>query len=204
MGLEQAQPNADIQPDASVDRTAGQQQPQDANAGMSQAQIDAIVQARLADERRRIQNQYGNLEELAAARQELQQRKQAEMSEVEKLQQQIKDMEAKQQQYQQQAEVERLNALRLRVGQELGLPPVLSARLQGADETELKADAEAVKSVLGQTGVTSSVPNIDATAGGGQRSAGKSVKLSPSQQAIADMYGMSYEDYAKTLQQFEE
>lgn len=47
-----------------------------------------------------------------------------------------------------QAEAERLNAMRLRIGAEAGLPTALVERLKGANEAELRADAEALKAVI--------------------------------------------------------
>lgn len=200
---ETAQPNADTQPDNDANRTAGDKT-QDAGIGQYQAQLDAIVQSRLAEERRRLQAKYGNFDELAAAKRTLDEQRETEMSDLEKLQRQLADKDAEIATANKQAESERLNALRLRVGQEIGLPTVLSARLQGADETELKADAEAVKAVMGDTSDVR-VPNIDATAGGGGQQTGRSsVTLTPAQKKIADDHNISYEKYAESLLQFEE
>lgn len=203
METEQATPNANQQQqqaDANANRTAGEQM--DAGVSMTQAQIDAIVQSRLAEERRRLQTKYGDLDELAEAKRQLDEKRQAEMSETEKLQRQIRDMEARQQQLQAEAEAERLNALRLRVGQEIGLPPMLASRLSGTDEESIKADAQAMLSALPTQ--LARIPNNDATAGGAQGGGRRPPILTPAQRAIADMRGMSYESYAALLQQFEE
>ena len=48
----------------------------------------------------------------------------------------------------QQFEAERMNALRLRIGAEAGLPTALMERLRGSNEAELKADAEALKALI--------------------------------------------------------
>lgn len=208
MDPEQQQPDTAI-PDAATqpaqtdgDRTAGHEE--DAATGLTQAQIDGIVQSRLAEERRKIQAKYGDLDAAAKKAAEFDKLKEAELTEFERIKKQLADKDAEIAAANQKADAERLNALRLRVGQEVGLPPVLSARLQGADEDELKADAEAVKAVLGE-GVAPHVPNIDATAGGHQAVRGRTAgKLTAAQRAIADQYNISYEKYAETLQQFEE
>lgn len=200
-----AQPNATpVQPD----QTPPTVQPgttQDAGVSLTQAQIDAIVQSRLAEERRRTQAKYGDLDELLAIKQADDQRRAAEMSEVEKALAKAADLEKQLAAKDAEIAAANLTALRLRVGQEIGLPPVLAARLQGADEAALKADAEAVKAVLGQAAQPPTIPNLNATAGGAQqggRSAG--TKLTPEQRAIADQYGISYDKYAESLHQFGE
>lgn len=48
----------------------------------------------------------------------------------------------------QQYENERMNALRMRIGAEAGLPSALMERLRGSNEAELKADAEALKALI--------------------------------------------------------
>ena len=190
--------------DTDANPTAGEEPTQDAGIGQYQAQLDAIVQSRLAEERRRLQTKYGNFDDLAEAKRTLDDQRAAEMSELEKLQKQLADKDAEIVTANKQAESERLNALRLRVGQEIGLPTVLAARLQGADETELKADAEAVKAVMGTTS-TPRIPNIDAAAGGSGQTGGRTtVNLTPAQKKIADDRGMPYEKYAELLQQYEE
>lgn len=208
MDTDTAQPNATPQPEQTdTNRTAGEPT-QDAGITMTQAQIDAIIQSRLAEERRRTQTKYGDLDELLKLKQQADEQRQAEMTEMEKLQQQIQDMKAAQAELQRQADTERLNALRLRVGQEAGLPSLMSARLQGATEEELKADAEAIKGILGANGGIVP-PNIDATSGGGQTAPrGLTAKLSPEQRQRGEFYVQRYggtlEDYAKLLHQFEE
>jgi alanyl-tRNA synthetase len=192
-----AQPDAvQTQPDEAADRTAGEQQP---NAGtLTQDQVNAIVQSRLADERRRIQSQYGDLDELKALKEAEEERRQAEMSEVEKLQAQMAEMKAKQAEAERKAQEAELNTLRLRVGQELGLPSVMAERLRGADAEELKADAQTLLEALKLTGQPVRIPNADATAGMGSTTA-PSVKLTPGQQAAARAAGMTDDDYAKAL-----
>jgi hypothetical protein len=180
-----AQPNAaQTQPTADQDRTAGITQ--DAPVGWTpeqQAKIDAIVANQKAEVRRRIQNEYGDLDELKAAKEKLDEKNAAELSEMEKLQKQIEDMKAEQVKLQQQAKDERLKTLRLRVGQEAGLPPVLAERLTGADEEAMKADAVQVLAALK---ADPRIPNIDATAGGSQTASKPRVKLTPGELAVAE------------------
>lgn len=70
-----------------------------------------------------------------------QKRKEAEMSEMEKLQAKLAQAES---------ELQRvtLDRLKQRIATEMGLPAALASRLQGADEDELKADAEALLKTL--------------------------------------------------------
>lgn len=192
-----AQPNAEpTQSNADQDRAGGQQ----ATPEPKFTQDD--LNFYLGKEKAEIQRKYSDYDELKAKAAKLDELKQAELTELEKLQQQLADKDAEIMTARQQAETERLNALRLRVGQEVGLPPVLAARLQGADEAALKEDAEAVKAVLGTQ--QAHIPNINATAGGGQQHQRTSVKLTPAQKAIADEYGIAYDKYAESLHQFEE
>jgi hypothetical protein len=197
-----AQPNAEPQAEDASNRADGEQANLEART-FTQADLDFHYAKAKTEERRKLQTKYGDLDELAEAKRTLDEKRAAEMSELEKLQKQLADKDAEIVKATKQAETERLNALRLRVGQEVGLPTVLAARLQGADETELKADAETVKAVMGNTG-QARIPNIDATAGGGQQIAQARVKLTAAQMAIADQYGISHDKYAESLQQFEE
>lgn len=59
-----------------------------------------------------------------------------------------KEFETLANQYKTELEQERLNRLRLEIASKAGLPVEFAARLQGADETALQADAEALKGFL--------------------------------------------------------
>jgi len=199
-----AQPNAE-QPTGNNanDRAGGEQATPEAK--FTQDDLNFFLGKEKADLQRSLQNKYGDLDTLAEKAAQLDALKQAEMTETERLKQALVDKDNEIALARQEAEQARLNALRLRVGQEVGLPSVLAARLQGADEEAIKADAEAVKAVLGDGAQPPTIPNINATAGGNQTGSSRStIKLTAQQRAIADMYKMSYEDYAKSLQQFEE
>jgi hypothetical protein len=75
------------------------------------------------------------------AEEEKQKRKEAEMTELERLQQQLSDIQAERDNL-------RLDMLRKRVAAAVGLPDILAGRLQGETEEELKADAEALLETL--------------------------------------------------------
>ena len=194
-----AQPNADPQSEPAQDR-AGGQQATPPEPKFTQSDLDFFI----AKEKAEIQRKFSDYDALKAKATQLDELKQAELTELEKAQQIIAAKDAELAAAKQAADAERLNALRLRVGQEAGLPSLMSSRLQGATEEELKADAEAIKGILGVNGGIVP-PNIDATSGGGQSAPrGIAAKLTPQQRQIAELYNMSLEDYAKSLQQFEE
>ena len=201
MGIEQAQPNANAQSVENQDRTAGAQS--DA-LDLTQDALNSLIANERRKERARLLEQYGDYDDLKKKASQFDELKQAELSELEKLQQQLAAKDQEVAAAKQQAETERLNALRLRVGQEYGYAPTLAARLQGTTEDEIRADAESLKAVVGQGGQVVSVPNIDASAGGGQ-SRQSSVKLTPSQReagerAVRGGLYKSLEEYAEALQ----
>jgi hypothetical protein len=195
-----AQPDAvPTQSDETQDRTAGTQ---DAPLNLTQDALNSLIANERRKERQRIASQYGDLDELKALKQAEEDRKAAEMSEIEKLNAQLADMQTKQQAAEQKAQQAELNALRLRVGHELGVPPVLSARLSGQDEEAIRADANALLEALKTDAPAARIPNLDATAGMGSITA-PTVKLTPGQQAAARAAGLTDEQYAESLKAVE-
>lgn len=175
---------------------AGQQPEQ---RTFTQSELDALIGQRLKEqterERRRLQEQYGDLEELAAAKQKLSDLQQAELSETERLRQQLQALELKASQAEEGRKQEALRALRLEVGQEVGLPVSLATRLAGEDRDGIKADAEQVLAALREMGAQRQPPNIDATAGSSNDKPAHG--LTAAERALADKFGIPYEQYAK-------
>jgi hypothetical protein len=187
---EGAQPDANTQPETPPTDAGGQQA--ETPAAFTQEQLNVILQDRLARERRKNQEKYGDLDALLEAKARLDEIKTAEMTENEKLKQQIADLEAAQVKQAQQIEAARVEALRVKIAAAAGLPAVVHDRLKGETEEAIKADADAMIAALKVAPVA---PNIDGAAGGTLQGAKPGVKLTPGERAIADKYGISYEDY---------
>lgn len=174
-----AEPTANTEDAETQDRTAGTNQ--DALVNLTQSALNSIIANEVRKVEAQMRGKYSDYDALQAKATELDQLKQAEETELEKLQRELAEKDAQIETAKQQAETERLNTLRLRVGQELGLPPQLSALLQGTDEEALKAHAQTLIDAL-PAAPGARVPNLDATAGGGQPST-RSMKLTPEQEA---------------------
>ncbi len=191
-------PEVTPQPDSPQPRAAGTTQ--DA-LSMTQVELDALIATEKRQAKLSVLKEYGDVDALKAKAAKLDQLEKDELSEIEKLQKTIKDMEAAEVTLRQAADLATLDTLRLRVGQEAGLPPTLSARLQGADEDALKADAQAILAVM-KIEPGARVPNIDATAGGGKQGSGAaSHDLTPEQIAAAVKANIPLDTYAKALAQ---
>ena len=185
--------------DTDQDRTAGTGL--DALVGLTQAQLNAIIANEKKQAKLSVLKELGDVDALKAKAAKFDELEAANLSENQKLQKTIDDMAAAQVVQQQQIDAARLDALRLRIGQELGLPPTFSARLQGADEDALKADAQVVLAAM-KIDPSARVPNIDATAGGGQQGAGTPTpNLTPEQIAAAIKAEVPLDKYAEALAQ---
>lgn len=182
--------NQNVQTDQ--DRTAGDSH--DAPVNLTQSALNSLIANEIRKERQR----YSDYEDLKAKAARLAELEQAEMSELDKLKKQLADKDALIASAQQAADAERLNSLRLRVGQEHNLPVEIAQRLIGEDEETIRADAVKMQALIKVEAPR--VPNIDATAGGGQSSTGGgSGKLSPGQIAAARAAGMTEDDYRAAL-----
>ena len=115
------------------------------NKTFTQAELEAV----LADRLRREREKYKDYADLKKAAEEYQKIKEAQMSEQEKLQAKLAEYERKLQEKEREAEAARLEALKLKVLDEMGLPKAWAARVFGKTEDEIKADAEALKKLLG-------------------------------------------------------
>jgi hypothetical protein len=119
--------------DQTTPERTGQQTPSERT--FTQAELDQILTARLSREREK----YVDYD---AIKSELETRKTAEMSEVERLQKQLDDERKAGEQAKADADIARLEMLRLQVATEKGLPAPLASRLQGTTKEALEADAD--------------------------------------------------------------
>lgn len=166
----------------------------------TQADVDRLMGRTREEAKRAVMNElatkYGDLDALAKAQKELEEKRQAEMTELEKLQAERQKLLEKLQAQEAAAKAAQLDALRLKVGQEVGLPPALASRLQGSTAEEIKADAEAVLAALPGQPAPGAFGSTGATDGTNDKNHG----LTASERAVADAAGMSYEAYAKAKQ----
>jgi alanyl-tRNA synthetase len=95
----------------------------------------------LSDERSKAKAAAKLQKELDAYKQAEQDRKEAEMSEMDKLKAQADQLKAELAERKQ-------SDLKRTIAAEIGLPEVLAARIQGADEDAMRADAEQLKEAL--------------------------------------------------------
>lgn len=162
----------------------------------TQAELDAIITKRLADERerqqRRFAEQYGDPDELIKARNRLAELEAAQLSEADKLRKQLEEKDRALQQQATAAKEAELAALRLEIGQQKSLPVNLAKRLVGTTREELEADAEAVLAELKPA--AKPAPNLNATMGGtGDK---PTTDLTADERALCDKHGIPYEQYA--------
>jgi hypothetical protein len=166
-----------------------------------QTEVDRIVgkarQEAREREQRRIADQYGDLDALAQARKELEEKRQAEMSEAERLQAKIIELEKTAQANASAAQAAELKALRLEVGTSKGLPSTLATVLQGEDRAALEAFADSLLQEIAGMGTGKPIPpGLDATKGGADK-----IKpghgLTQAQRNAADKAGITYEEMAR-------
>lgn len=169
----------------------------------TQAEVEELIRKRLEDRR----SKYADYDDLKAAKEELDKIKLAQMSELEKAQAQVAQLQQ-----------ERDDARKLAQDRLIRSAFVAEAAKAGAAHPEdafALADQSgvAIDDATGQvSGVSAAIaalieadrlvlasrpqaPALDGGAGGGQRAAGK-VKLTPEQERIARNMGLSPEDYA--------
>jgi hypothetical protein len=175
--------------------------PDSGDRTFDQADVNALA-ARIRTEARdsttrQIIEKYGDLDALAAAKKELDDRKAAEMSAAEKLQKELADLKSQREADAQKLKAAELNTLRLKVGQELSLPPVMAERLVGDDEETLKADAQRLLASLRESG-RPVLPDINATEGALSGS-NKGFKLTAEQEAIVQKSGVDRDKYIEHL-----
>ena len=105
----------------------------------TQAEVEGLIRERLARASEKAAKQ------AEQAKSEAERKAAEEQGEFKRLYEQAK---AEAEQAKAEAERIRLETLRERIGREAGLPDALTKRLIGADETELRADAEALAASL--------------------------------------------------------
>ena len=128
------------------DQTQDGQQP---GKTFTQAELDAIIAERLKREREK----YKDYADLKKAAEEYQKLKESQMSEQEKLQAKLAEYERQILEKEREAAEARLESLRLKILDEMGLPKAWATRIFGTTEEEIRQDAEELKRLLG-TGKT--------------------------------------------------
>lgn len=165
----------------------------------TQGDVDRIA-GKARDEGRQaaineLMQKYGDPEELVKAAQKLKELEDAQKSEQERLAEQVTALQAQIEAQKVAVESAKLEALRLEVGQNKGMPPEAAKRLQGTTREELEADADLLLKAMQ---IDPRVPNIDPTAGGSNRKPSNR-RLTPEQQAAAKRAGISEEKYLESL-----
>ena len=115
----------------------------------TQAELDAIIADRLKREREK----YKDYADLKKAADEYQRLRESQMSDQEKLQAKLAEYERQLLEKEREAAEARLESLKLRVLDEMGLPKAWAVRIFGTTEEEIRHDAEELKRLLG-TGKT--------------------------------------------------
>lgn len=111
----------------------------------TQAELDAIIADRLKREREKYKD-YAEFKKMAEEYQKL---KEAQMSETEKLQAKLAEYERQLLEKEREAAEARLESLKLKVLDEMGLPKAWANRIFGTTEEEIRQDAEELKRLLG-------------------------------------------------------
>lgn len=116
----------------------------------TQEELERILAERLKREREK----YKDYDELKKAAEELKKLKEAQMSETEKLQARLAEYERQLFEKELALQEARLESLKLKVLDEMGLPKAWASRIFGTTEEEIRQDAEELKKLLGTAGKT--------------------------------------------------
>lgn len=127
-----------------------QQQTPPEQKTFTQEELERILSERLKREREK----YKDYDELKKAAEELKKLKEAQMSETEKLQAKLAEMERERMELELQLQEARVENLKLKVLDEMGLPRAWANRIFGTSEEEIRQDAEELKKLLGAAGKT--------------------------------------------------
>lgn len=114
----------------------------------TQEELDRIIAERLNREREK----YKDYNDLKKAAEELKKIKESQMSETERLQARVAELERHLADKDRETAEARLETLKLKVLDELGLPKAWAERLFGTNEEEIKADAKNLAKLLGEAG----------------------------------------------------
>lgn len=158
------------------------QQPAIPEAKFTQADLDRIA----AKVRAEVKGQYTDYDTVKA---ELEQRKAAEMTEAQRLQKEIERFQQVAAEAERKATESALEAIRLRVASDKGLPAELAGLLKGATQEEIEAHAVIVIESAKKIGQKPTPPELDGAAGAGQR--GQQTGLTADEADIARKAGMT-------------
>jgi hypothetical protein len=178
---------------------------------MPQSQFDAIVQREKAQAKRSALAELGDVDELKAAKAELDNIKTEQLSELEKSQKRIADLEAQAEKAEAQRRVTMRDSAVKAAAHTMGFRnlddavslvdmsaitiSVETGKVEGETDA-LKALAEKSPYLIGDT--TPKAPNLDGGAGK-QPQPGDSTVLTAEQRAQADRMGIPHEYYAKSM-----
>jgi len=132
------------------DQTQQTQDGQQPGRTFTQAELDAIIADQLKREREKYKD-YADLKKMADEYQKL---RESQMSDQEKLQAKLAEYERQLLEREREAAEARLESLKLRVLDELGLPKTWAVRIFGTTEEEIRKDADELKKLLGTQGRT--------------------------------------------------
>ncbi|MCR4398940.1 MAG: DUF4355 domain-containing protein [Firmicutes bacterium] len=131
-----------------ADAGQGNQDQQADKKTFTQEELDRIIQERLAREREK----YKDYADLKKAAEELKKLKESQMSEAEKLQAKIAEYERRLLEKEREAAEARVETLKMKVLDEMGLPKAWAGRIFGTTEDEIRKDADELKKLLGAAG----------------------------------------------------
>lgn len=123
----------------------GTEQPDETKVTMTQAQLDALVQTRLDRDRKK----YADYDDLKAKAAEFEKQKQAQMTEAEKKDARIKELETQTADLKNQLTDREARVLRVQTLEEEGLPASWADRVRGMTPEEIKADVAELRTLLG-------------------------------------------------------
>jgi ribosomal protein S18 len=111
----------------------------------TQEELNKIIEERLKREREK----YKDYSELKKIAEEYKKIKEAEMTEQEKMLQKLSEYERSLLDKEREAEELRIELLKIRILDEMGLPKAWAKRIFGTNEEEIRQDAEELKKILG-------------------------------------------------------
>lgn len=122
------------------------------DSGQEKTFTQAELEAVLADRLRREREKYKDYADLKKMAEEYKKLKESQMSETEKLQAKLAEYERQLLEKEREIAEARMESLKLKVLDEMGLPKSWASRIFGTTEEEIKQDAEELKKLLGVQG----------------------------------------------------
>jgi phage I-like protein len=145
----------------------------------TQADVDRIVQKRLADERQSVQSRYGDLKQLVSDA-----KKAGDNAQL------VSQLESKLAAYENQS-------MQIEIAAEIGLPVSVYASIQGNSPAEMRESAKRILSSLKEH-FGPVPPDINARSGLTQmQTQGQRSLLTPEEKAVAKKFGMSEAEFLK-------